>query len=359
MADRELFSGERLVLARQRRGLFAQELAARVGVSVKTVGRWERSEKAPEEKNVLALSALLDFPPHHFFGDAPERLAAEKFRALARLTRRDQNLARAAGAQAVALDRWISQRFTRPEPNVPDLRDCTPEEAAEKLRAVWALGNKPLPNIVHLLERNGVRVYSLVHLGDEIDAFSVWQGAVPFVFLNTVKSTERGRMDACHELCHLTMHAHTNGAAEEREAQTFAGSLLMPAVPFLASRPARISLGAIIEAKQEWGVSALAYAHRLYTLRHMTDWQYRNLCIEIKSRFPRAEPGPERPREHSQVLAKVLANGASRKEMARDLGIRMQDFDEMTFGLALTPIPGGATSSVPHPTPPPNLRLVP
>jgi len=68
------------VLARQRRGLYAQELAARVSVNVKTVGRWERGEKAPEEKNVLALSAALDFPPDYFFGDAPERLAAARAR---------------------------------------------------------------------------------------------------------------------------------------------------------------------------------------------------------------------------------------------------------------------------------------
>jgi Zn-dependent peptidase ImmA (M78 family)/DNA-binding XRE family transcriptional regulator len=346
MADEELFSGERLVLARQRRGMFAQELAARVAVSVKTVSRWERGEKAPSDTHVIKIAETLDFPPNYFRWNAPSVLAPEKFRALARLTQKEQLQARAAGAQAVALDEWISGKFNRPAPDVPDLRDCkTPETAADELRAAWGLGYKALQNTVHLLERHGVRVYSLVHTGDEIDAFSVWQGETPFVFVNTVKSAERGRMDVCHELCHLTRHAHTNGAnadrIQEKEAQTFASSLLMPTVPFLKSRPRTPSLAAIIDAKREWGVSALSYVYRLHTLNQISDWTYRSLCIQIKANYPRSEPGPQMPRENSQVLAKVFASGATRKDMVRELRIRMQDFDEMTFGLALTPMAGG------------------
>ncbi|MEU8739183.1 ImmA/IrrE family metallo-endopeptidase [Streptomyces halstedii] len=40
----------------------------------------------------------------------------------------------------------------------------------------------------------------------EVDAFAVWREGVPFVFLNTQKSAERGRFDAAHEFGHLVMH---------------------------------------------------------------------------------------------------------------------------------------------------------
>lgn len=343
----ELFSPQRLRLARERRGLFMQELAARVGVSATSVSHWENAKATPLETNIDTLSQVLEFPRAYFFGDAPPTLKGAAFRSLARMTARQRGTALAAGAQAVALDMWIGSQFRRPHPIVPDLRDSSPEAAADSVRALWGLGYRPIPNLVHLLEANGVRVYSLVHGGSEIDAFSDWQGDTPFVFLNTTKTADRSRMDAAHELGHLVLHAHTAGGTEKQhevEAQDFASCILMPKAPFIASAPRRVSLPAIIEAKQRWGVSALAYVYRLHRLGRLSEWAYRSLCIQIKSTYGVQEPGPERARETSQVLAKVLASGgvATRKEATRHLRIYMRDLDEMTFGLTLTPVIGGA-----------------
>ena len=104
-----------------------------------------------------------------------------------------------------------------------------------------------------------------------------------------------------------------------------------------------------MEPKQQWGVSALAYVYRLHTLGRLSEWHYRKLCIQIKSNFGAAEPGPARARETSQVLAKVLtapkAGGTfTRKDIARHLRIYMRELDEITFGLALTPMIGGRQS---------------
>lgn len=53
-----------------------------------------------------------------------------------------------------------------------------------------------------------MRVFSLPIESVAIDAFSVWHQGTPFVFLNPMRSGERGRMDAAHELGHLTLHEH-------------------------------------------------------------------------------------------------------------------------------------------------------
>lgn len=345
-----IFSPERLRLARQRRGLFIQELAARVGVTPKSVSAWENGRATPTDENITAFAKVLEFPEEFFFGDAPPILEGATFRSLARMTARQRDMALAAGAQAVALDAWISERFNRPAPDIPDARDATPDGAAETVRAAWGLGYKSIPNLVHILEMHGVRVYSLVHDGTEMDAFSLWQGDVPFIFLNTTKTAERSRMDAAHELGHLVLHAHTGGGTtkkHEDEAQAFASAFLMPASPFIASSPRHLSLATIIDAKQQWGVSALAYVYRLHTLGRISDWHYRKLCIQIKSGYAQDEPGPERPRETSQVLAKVLvpptAGGTvTRREITQHLNIYMRDLDEITFGLALTSMSGGS-----------------
>lgn len=363
----EIFSPQRLRLARQRRGLFIQELAARIGASPKSVSAWENNRTTPLDENVDALSRVLEFPKEFFFGDAPPVLQGAVFRSLTRMTARQRDMALSAGSQAVALDGWIAEKYSRPAPNVPDLSGSTSEAAAETLRAAWGLGYAPAPNMVHLLEMNGVRVYSLVHEGSEVDAFSDWQGNVPFVFLNTTKTAERSRMDAAHELGHIVLHAHTGGGTgklEEQEAQAFASAFLMPAAPFIASAPRLLTLATIIEAKQRWGVSALAYVYRLNTLGRLKDWHYRSLCIQIKSEYGVKEPGPLRPRESSQVLTKVLAvsrEGGSntRREIAQHLRVHMSDIDQLTFGLALTPMTGGRQYANPDPIQgPPKLSVV-
>lgn len=365
MPPNDLFSPERLKLARQRRGFYVQELAGRVGVTPKTVSRWERGERSPEDENIVALARELNFPRDHFFGDAPPVLENWAFRSLARVTARQRTTAIAAGSYAVCLDQWLDQHIARPEIDVPDLAGQSPEGAADSLRAAWGLGYRPLPNLVHLLESRGVRVYSLVHDGADFDAFSVWYDQVPYVFLNTSVTPERGRMDAAHETGHLVLHAHTGGGEtkeENTEANVFASAFLMPASAFIASAPHRITFATVVEAKQQWGVSALSYVRRLHTLGRITDWQYKSLCIDIKTRFRKSEPGPARAPETSKVLSWVFSSsesGITRRDVVRQLKIPMADLDDMTFGLALTAVAGGGgDKATVTTTPRPDLRLM-
>ena len=48
-----------------------------------------------------------------------------------------------------------------------------------------------------------------------MDAYSFWRRGVPYVFLNTMKSAERSRMDAAHELA----TSCCTGRAEPRDEQ--------------------------------------------------------------------------------------------------------------------------------------------
>lgn len=361
----EIFSPERLRLARKRRGLHQQELAARIGVSPKAVSRWERGERSPEDDNLASLARELRFPVSYFLGDAPPTLDNWAFRSLARMTARQRDMALAAGAQAVGLDLWLDTLIERPDPNLSDLRGHPPEKAAVAVRAAWGLGYRPLPNVVHLMESNGMRVYSLVHDGADFDAFSVWYGKVPFVFLNTTVTTERGRMDSCHEIGHLVLHKHTGGGetkSENDEAAAFAAAFLMPVEPFMASAPRKPTLASVIEAKRQWGVSALAYVRRLHELGRITDWQYRSLCIKIKTEYRHTEePSPIREPEASKVLAWVFSSHESRisrRDATKYLRIQMSDLDDMTFGLTITAMQGGARDSTRGENRPPDLQLV-
>lgn len=107
--------------------------------------------------------------------------------------------------------------------------DNNPAAAARTIRQYWAIGERPIGNMVKLLETKGVRVFSLAENTRNVDAFSCWRNDEPYIFLNTFKSTERSRFDAAHELGHLVLHKHggaRQGRSAEHEAHLFCGLIL-------------------------------------------------------------------------------------------------------------------------------------
>jgi Zn-dependent peptidase ImmA (M78 family) len=324
-------------------------LARASGVSVRGITAYERGETTPSEVAKTALSDALRFP-ESFFEKPAIALPSEfdaSFRALSSMTASQRHVALAAGALAFELSDWIESRFVLPAQALPDLGDHEPEEAAEVLRLHWDLGAAPVRNMVHVLEANGVRVFSLAEECRALDAFSLWRAATPFVFLNTIKSAERSRYDAAHELGHLVLHR--NGKANERDAErdanAFASAFLMPRASVLASIHNAASIETLIRLKHNWGVSVGALARRLRDLGLVSDWIYHTLCVAISQRgYRTTEPDPM-VRESSQVLDKVFLalrrRGVGRAAIAKELDLYPEDLDAIVFGLMMTGIPGG------------------
>ncbi len=283
------------------------------------------------------------------------------------MTAGERDAALAFGAVAIELAKWIGSQFELPIPDVPSLRGFDqPEAAAEALRAEWGRGQRSIPNMVHLLESHGVRVFSLPTSSTSVDAFSLWHRDVPYVFLNTAKSGEHGRMDAAHELGHLTLHRH-GGSVRNRhaeiEAQRFASAFLMPQGSVLGCAPRAPTIDKLISLKRTWSVSLIALTHRLHALKLLSDWQYRTLCIEISERgFRKSEPSGIQ-RETSQVLNKVFgilhADGISRGSVARAVHIETAELEALIFGLVIAAVPGGRQKSTrTEKSPRPQLRLI-
>jgi Zn-dependent peptidase ImmA (M78 family) len=249
----------------------------------------------------------------------------------------------AGGELGVELSEWLDERFKMPEPDIPDLRHTgDPESAAVALRTRWGLSDKPIRHMIRLLEAKGVRVFSLAEQGDEIDAFSFWSDQSPFIFLNTMKSGERSRFDAAHELGHLVLHRHgaLGGRAAEQEADKFASAFLMPESSILASGPWLPTLDLLIKAKHGWNVAVAALAHRLHSLKLISDWHYRMLCIEIqKSGYRSSEPEGE-PRELSLVFEKMFetlrAEGQTKANVAESLDWPVSELNALVFGLVIS-----------------------
>ena len=103
----EVFSPERLRLARQRRGLFVQDLAALAGFSVRSVSSWENAGQVPTPENVAAVAKALNFPEAFFYAAGPPVLVGGVFRSAVRMTAAQRDTALAAGSMAIELDRFL------------------------------------------------------------------------------------------------------------------------------------------------------------------------------------------------------------------------------------------------------------
>jgi Zn-dependent peptidase ImmA (M78 family)/DNA-binding XRE family transcriptional regulator len=349
MFNRQMFNSTRLACARKRKGLTKSQLARQIGVDLRSVAAYESGETIPRADTLKSIMEITGFPAAFFYGDDLEepRPDSASFRALTKMTARQRDLALSQAAIGIHLSKYIEERFELPTVDLPDFsHESSPEAASETLRQYWGIGVLPVRNMIHLMEKRGIRIFSLAVEAREVDAFSMWKNETPFVFLNTQKSAERSRYDAAHELGHLVLHRHAtpHGREAEREADRFASAFLMPRASVIAHAPRYPTFSQLVELKRIWKVSVAALNYRLHEVGMVSDWQYRMLCIEI-AKYGRTKEPNEIEREASQVLPKVFAGlyeeKVSRADVAQTLAIPRSELEQLMFGLTFTRIEGG------------------
>jgi len=328
MSEASVFNPSRLTLARERVGLTKRALAELVDLTPKTISNLEKGEHYSTE-TVDLIAQSLKYPIKFFFDSDIAKPTEDNasFRSFSRVTATQRNAALAAGAYAFMVGDWLNDNFHLPEADIPDLSGYDPELAAIMLRNEWGLNDRPIRNIIHLLESKGVLVFSLAEENTQVNAFSCWQnGEKPYVFLNSFKSAESSRFDAAHELGHLVLHKNTENKGKEAEIQadTFASEFLMPTTAIAARCTKVKSVSEILKEKQYWFVSAFALAYKLHKTGLMTDWLYRSACIEMSQKGFRKKEPLTRPHERSQVIAKILDQLRTQKKYTKHIAAELQ-----------------------------------
>ncbi len=337
-----MFNNTRLELARKRRSLTKKELAENLNLSIQTLSDWETGKTIPKFDNVVELAKFLKFPVEFF--DKEENFASldpqkVTFRALTKMRASDRDMALACGSLAIYLNTWIENKFNLPQCNIPLYENYSPEEAAQKLKQYWNITKDYIDNTIYLLEKNGVRVYSLSENCNDFDAFSTWENNIPFVFLNTSKSAERSRFDAMHELGHLVLHKNcfTRDKKIEEEANAFASEMLMPANSVLEYRTVTPTIGNLIQMKQIWNVSLKALIYRMNKLDIITEWTYRLLMVELNKRGYNTSEPLSIERETSIILKKVFnilkEDNITLHDVAQCLNLSTLEVNSMIFNM--------------------------
>jgi Zn-dependent peptidase ImmA (M78 family)/transcriptional regulator with XRE-family HTH domain len=330
-----MFNAKRLSLARKRRRLTAKALAEKTGLAADTVSRLENGVNSPDEPTVGKLALALGFPRSFFFG--PEHpdidTGAVSFRSFSKMSARERDAAIAAGSLGLQLNCWIEERFGLPSANLIDLSyESDPESAAYLLRQHWGIGEKPVGNMLGLLETNGVRIFSLSENTASVNAFSFWRDEKPFMFLNNFKTAESSIFDTAHELGHLCMHKHGDpkeSRSAEREANAFAAAFLMPANDVRSRVPPTSSVELVLKAKLRW---------RVHALGRISDWNYKSICVELAKRGYRTSEPDGIDRETSIIWRKILSElwleKITKSTIADSLSLPLDELEGLIWNLA-------------------------
>lgn len=345
-----MLSIESLELARERRGLTKKTLAEKAGITPEHLTRIIKGQHIPEDELITSLAKALNYPKKFLLEELTEKISHENvsFRNLSALTARDRKRAVQAGNIAMRLNRWMASKFQLPKFDLPDNRFEDPVTAADSLRSHWGIGNRPIPNLMKLLEIKGVRIFALDKDNNMVDAYSFYSNHQPYIMLNNTKSAERSRFNLAHELGHLVLHMHAGGYGQlnesaiehrqqEKEADIFASHFLMPAEDVKDHLPRVRDLDHLIEAKKRWKVSVAALARKCYDLGIITEWNYRSLCQEISIRGYRKKEPFEIERERSALLEKVITFLFSQKKslsyLAQEVRLPDDEIDTIIQGV--------------------------
>lgn len=356
MERTEIFNPERLEFALRRRGMTKRALSIEIRTTPQSVYNYCNGRRSPDEEVAGRISSALTFPTAFFYKEDMNLTARRdvSFRALKRTTVRQRDQARSVGDIGVMLSDWMMAKYRLPAVNLPAVPFHGAEPSAVAMREFWHLGELSIRNMVGLLEQHGVRVFALRDDLQEVDAFSFWNGDIPYVFLNTHKTSERVRMDAAHELGHIVLqhgaHGDSFSLQNEREATEFASIFLMPTGSVLREVGKRKSLWIeeLIGLKAQWKTSLTSLIVRLNRLGVLSKHHYTSLMIEAAKRGFKTDEPNSCSSDKSLVLERVFAGNSHRNvaDAAKSLAVYPDEVYGLLMGLAPTPVPLGGSSSV-------------
>lgn len=318
--------GENLRRLRVNRGLTQAELASRAGISRLAYSNIETAKSEPRSSTIQQIADVLEVPILELISEVPQ-IRQVRFRASKKL-HREQILATVANwlKDRASIERMLEigpvedsiQAFI--ERHRP--RGKKPEVVAALVRSeAWKLPNEaPISDICGRLERWGVRVLPHPFQSDRFFGLAVApEGGGPAVVVNVWDriSVERWIFSAAHELGHLLLHhdafdvtKEEEEPEEERQANIFAGHLLMPDSTFAArwnESPGLSLVERILKIKRMFLVSWKTVAYRLCehnSGKTTTIWQ---ACYAgFKARGLRVgahdEVGPSKPEAFSEQM---------------------------------------------------------
>lgn len=301
------FNGDRLKEARRFRQMSIPQLADRVGVSKQMISKYEHNDAQPSAKTYQKIIFVLGFPLKYFQQDDEFT-----YNELGTFYRSRLTSTQSEKKPSEMLKKYLAvlANFFENYVNFPILRELelseNPAEAAKQLREKWKLGDKPIKNMLHLLELHGFQVAAINSQSEKVDAFGSQtkvNGKNYYCILidQDNNSFFRQQFSLAHELAHWVLHSEKVNPQElnpqeyremEKEANIFASNFLLPSEAFCEDiKGYEDNLDAYLNLKSKWKVSAASMVYRSKSLGLVSSEQYLRLQKRMSSRgWRRSEP---------------------------------------------------------------------
>ncbi len=223
----------------------------------------------PTGEVLISLAKALEVKPDFFLRASGIELSAVEFRKKATLSVKQADIIKEKVRDF--LERYleverllnIKHKFANPVKGLTIEEPIETDSAALKILNAWRLGYDPIPNVIEMLEANGVRVIEM-DAPEAFDGLSTYVGEIPVVVINRNYSIERKRFTALHELGHLVLTI-AEGADKERICHAFAGAMLLPdssLEKLIGDKRNNIAPGELVSIKEQFGISVQAIMMR-------------------------------------------------------------------------------------------------
>lgn len=294
-----------------------------IPMSHTTIANYERGEAMPAVPTLELLASIYECPANQLLGDAPS-LSGIRYRALKSVRVKDRRHFEGEATRWGYLYFELENILDRPLPG-DSLRAHEGEQASKlavRLRKHMKLGDGPVPSVVRLLEKFGIRVIQ-IQSEARIDGFAAMYGQKPIVALNPSVANDRFRFNAAHELGHHLFEDWQDEAGGDHDgddrAHEFASHLLIPDSQIDRAFEG-FSMVRLVRYKELFGISLAAMIYRGKQRGKIEQKDYERIWREFgRLGWRSKEPGSVAV-DYSSRLEQLIEQAINDKQMShRDI----------------------------------------
>ncbi len=310
----------RLRRARKAAGLSLRDVGERIGVSHAAIKKYEDGIAMPSSDILLKLSHTLNVRTEYFFRPEPVALEGIEYRKRSSLPKK--RLSAITHEVIDLIERRIELENLFPQPPVKAFATVAElpssitameqiEEVTECVREGWNLGFDSIPDLIDVLETNGIRVFMIEADGEnKFDGLAARVRGMPIVVVGRHWPGDRQRFTLAHELGHLMLEGRLSDLNEEKACNRFAGAFLFPrssALQKLGEHRNAIELKELGLLKEEFGLSMVGILYRARDLEIISPAYHEAQVKLFRSRgWSRKEPGSSYRTEKAHIFEQLV-----------------------------------------------------
>jgi len=291
---------KQITFAREYRKLSQSELSSKIkGLSQSNLSKFEKGMGFLSDEVLERIIKYLNFPEDFFKQSICNTVENAHYRRKASVLKSERTYIDLSNKLIGYLIDQMSDSLVFPAFNFKfiDLEEgYTPVLAAQYIRRFLKLDDRPVSDIISLLEKNGIFI---VEIDEDVDVFDgvsfLTDNGIPVIIINKNFSNDHKRYTIAHELGHIIMHSSrefifSEKRDKEKEANEFAGEFLMPA-EIIKNSLRYLRLSSLLELKRYWLTSMASIVKRAKNLGMIGDEKYKYFNIELSRKgYKKEEP---------------------------------------------------------------------